>query len=377
MIESLITIFCVLLIYYVYFLLNVHRGLKKVLSQRNFNNSQPNVSILIAFRNEEKNILNNLNCIKNLDYPYDKLEIIYLDDYSTDKTVEIIKENNNTNNIKVISNTLPESGMAHKKNALLTGIKNAVGEIIMITDADCVVKPAWVMSMLKCFNGNTSLVSGPVVFTKNKNLFEKFQKLEFAGLNITGAGLIGAGKPIISSSANLAFRKNVFESVGGYDGLMNLTSGDDDLLMQKIKNQTEHEIKYCWNHEAIVKTEQASTLSEFINQRRRWASKGLFYKDKTIVVRLIGIFLFYIGLLIQLLLGIFSHEMFYYSFVVSFISKVIFEYIVLSKGKRFFFAADELYLLPVFELLQIPYIIIASILGAFGNFEWKGREVKR
>ncbi len=87
--------------------------------------------------------------------------------------------------------------------------------------------------MIIGFEANTGLISGPVSFIESESLFSKLQKLEFAGLVLSGAGLIGNKTPMIANSANLAFRKSVFDKVGGYKDMMHLSSGDDELFNAK------------------------------------------------------------------------------------------------------------------------------------------------
>ncbi len=133
---------------------------------------------------------------------------------------------------------------------------------------------------------NTAFVSGPVEFMSNGSFFYEIQKLEFSSLIFVGAGLIGIKSPIICNAANLGFRKSVFFEVGGYNDNLLLSSGDDEFLMQKIARQTNYDIKFCLNKNAIAYTLPNENLSQFYQQRKRWASKGFHYVDKSIVLKL-------------------------------------------------------------------------------------------
>jgi cellulose synthase/poly-beta-1,6-N-acetylglucosamine synthase-like glycosyltransferase len=335
------------------------------------------VSIIIPFRNENENIIANLKSIESQLYPVEKFEVIYVDDFSEDNSAELLNRNIRKNNIRVLS--LPEdfSINAHKKRAVRYGIENSKGMIIVTTDADCTHSKEWLKSLMQCFDSVTGFVSGPVEFETDNGLFSEFQKLEFAGLVLCGAGLIGAGHPTICNAANIAYRKKVFDEVGGFKDQMNLSSGDDELLMQKIFKDSDFKVKFCVDKNAIVKTSANKTIRDFYQQRKRWASKGLFYSDKSLVLKLILIYSFYVGLFSQLFLGLFYHPVFIITFVIALLFKFLFEFRILYKGKQILFDDLRLKYFYAAEIFQIPYIIYSGLVGAFGNYLWKSRKVKR
>ncbi len=262
------------------------------------------VSIIIPFRNESQNIVTNLKSIESQFYPPDKFEVIYINDFSEDNSLELLQKNIKKNNIRVLSVPEDYSQNAHKKRAIRYGIENANGKIVITTDADCLYDEEWLSSMMLSFDSLTGFVSGPVDFISDDKLFSKFQKLEFAGLVLCGAGLIGSGRPTICNAANIAYRKKAFDEVGGFKDHMNLSSGDDELLMQKISKDSDYKVKFCLGQKAIVKTSANETIGDFFQQRKRWASKGLFYGDKSLVFKLTLIYAFYLGLISQFILGL-------------------------------------------------------------------------
>lgn len=378
MIEPyLIILFIILLIHYLIFIAIVFAGLKKLTSVKSQNNNSHFVSVIVPFRNESESILHCFKSLTEQDYPNDSYEIIFVDDFSIDDSLEKLLKNVNSANVKVIAVPEEYSVNAHKKRAIRYGIEKSSGEIIVTTDADCTHPNNWLSTLISFFDDKTGFVSGPVEFENGPTLFEKFQKLEFAGLVITGAGLIGSGKPTICNAANIAYRKKVYEDVGGFTYQMNLSSGDDELLMQKIKRDTGYRVEFANHHDAIVKTFPNRTVSEFYQQRKRWASKGLFYNDKFLILKLILIYLFYISLPLQLILGLFCSEYFILTFSISFILKILFEYMILKRGIKLFLDRKILKVFLPAEILHIPYIIIAGISGALGDYVWKSRKIKR
>jgi cellulose synthase/poly-beta-1,6-N-acetylglucosamine synthase-like glycosyltransferase len=355
----------------------VYTGLNK-LKPRAGNEIPPAfVSIIVPFRNESENILNSYNSLINQEYPEEMHEIIFVNDFSTDDSLEKLVSKNHQDNVKILSVPENYSVNAHKKRAIRYGIENAKGEIIVTTDADCTHSKHWLKSLLRFMDEKTGFISGPVEFKDGKSLFENLQKLEFAGLVITGAGLIGSGKPTICNAANIAYRKKVYEEVGGFNDQLNLSSGDDELLMQKISKDTSYEVKFAHDRNATVETSANKTVGEFYQQRKRWASKGLFYRDKTLVIKLILIYLFYISLAAQLVLGLTGLDSFLILFLLSISFKIILEYLIISRGAKLYFNRKILSTFPAAEIIHIPYIIIAGISGVFGDYKWKDRRLNR
>lgn len=379
MISVLVLLFLLLSFYYAWFLMRIYSGLKNVVKQ-NARNSDTNgsfVTVLIPFRNESENILNSLRCVTQQSYPAGKYEVIYVNDSSTDDSLEKIMNASKPENVRVLS--VPEGfhTSAHKKRAIRFGLEHARGEIIVSTDCDCLMGKEWLKSILECFDENTAFVSAPVDFIDHSTLSGRLQRLEFAGLILAGAGLIGAGTPTICNAANLAYRKRVFYEVGGFDDNIQLSSGDDEIFMQKIAANTSYDIRYCMNTESVVTTWPSNSLDHFYQQRKRWASKGLFYLDKLLVLKLFFIFLFYLSIPVQLLLAVFYSGTFFATLALSLLVKFAVEFMIMNMGRKYLFGKGLLRYFPLAELLHIPYIIIAGISGAFGNFRWKERELKR
>ena len=373
----LLSFFLIFLFHYLLFLQRIFRGLSNLKHTDNQSIPHEFVSIIIPFRNEKENILANLKSIESQLYPVEKFEVIYVDDFSEDNSVELLKKNVRRNNVSVLSVPNDFSINAHKKRAVRYGIENAKGNIIVTTDADCVHDEEWLKSLMQSFDSVTGFVSGPVEFETDNSLFSEFQKLEFAGLVLCGAGLIGSGHPTICNAANIAYRKKVFDEIGGFNDQMNLSSGDDELLMQKIFRDSDFKVKFCIDKKTIVKTSANKTLSDFYQQRKRWASKGLFYNDKSLVLKLILIYSFYVGLISQLILGLFYHPFFLVTFFISMLFKFIFEFRILYIGKQILFDDLRLKYFYIAEIFQIPYIIFTGLVGALGNYFWKSRKVKR
>ncbi|MFZ0454602.1 MAG: glycosyltransferase, partial [Ignavibacteriaceae bacterium] len=181
MINLFILVFLILSFYYGYFLISIVIGLIKLKPVHKKDPVSEFISIIIPFRNEEDNILLNLKSIESQNYPQKQFEVIYVDDSSTDNSLEILKSSIKNENIKVFS--LPENPgeTARKKRAVNFGIENSRGEIIVTTDADSFASPDWLVNLLSALDNKTGFISGPVEFIDDKSIFAELQQIEFAG----------------------------------------------------------------------------------------------------------------------------------------------------------------------------------------------------
>ncbi len=231
---------------YVLFLLFIYRGLGRIKKQKINNETKKfKVAVIIPFRNERVNLPIVVESLTKQSYDKNLTELIFVDDGSSDGSKELLESHPLVNRFKILTVDAEKSKTAQKKIAITKAIYQTEAEIIFITDADCTHNENWITEMLKYFSEETGFVSGPVVFTNGSGLFGELQKIEFAGIQIAAAGLIGAGKPATCSAANIAFRKEAFLEVGGYEDNLNLSSGDDEFLMQKIHSKTKYKVKFA------------------------------------------------------------------------------------------------------------------------------------
>ena len=370
-----ITITTVILLSVIYFgkILYFYYGLTKL--QHGKNKKQYPVTIIIPARNEENNIDTCLNSLLKQKYPSEKMEIIVIDDNSNDGTAAIVREYCIKHPfVKLISLGQCPPGVSPKKRALQKGIDLADGEIIFTIDADCSAPVKWISKMLIHFEDSVGMVTGLVTFSKNdeKSFFHKIQSLEFLGLTMAGIGSIGVDDPIIANGANLAFRKGAFYEVGGYSGEDHIVSGDDDLLLQKIDRQTNWKIKTTIAPDTYIFTKPVSGFSSFINQRIRWASKGLIYKKIPLVLFLISVYIFYLLLLVLTPPALFFYKQFSFVFI-AFLIKLSVDFLFVLKSTDLVGRKDLRKYFLVTEIFQIPYILYVSFVGSLGSFSWKDR----
>jgi cellulose synthase/poly-beta-1,6-N-acetylglucosamine synthase-like glycosyltransferase len=333
------------------------------------------VSIIVAARNEAENISKTITDLLAQDYPKSLIEIIFIDDHSTDGTGDVIGAFR-AQGVKLITLNEAQTINSYKKKAIQTAIGEASGKLIVTTDADCRMGPDWLKTIVAYYQkGGYKMISSPVVFSEEKSFFERAQSLEFLYLIGMGASTIGNNSPSTCNGANLAYERNAFYEVGGFTGIDDLASGDDELLLHKIAARYSNKIGFLKSREAIVYTQAKPTLSEFIQQRKRWASKSTRYKNKSIIVLGILVWLFNLSIVLNLGIGIFRSGYLVVGFT-QLLIKIAVELIFLTHVTRFAKRMELLALLPVLNLMHIVYIIFIGIAGNSGKYNWKGRMVK-
>ncbi|WP_259066280.1 glycosyltransferase [Mucilaginibacter sp. X4EP1] len=333
------------------------------------------VTILIAARNEEEKIHLTIEDILAQDYPKHLTEIIIADDHSTDRTSVIISSYADRG-VKLLQMNEDKPLNSYKKKAIAKAIDLSTGDLMVATDADCRMGNKWLSTVVGYFEmHNPVMISSPVSYFEEKSLFERMQSLEFYSLIATGAAFIGNGHASTCNGANLAYRKDVFYKVGGFKGIDDLASGDDELLLQKVAAQYPGKIGFLKLYDAIVFTHAKPNLKEFLQQRRRWASKSVKYKDKKVVALVVGLWLFYVSVGLNLLGGLLSYR-FLEVFAIQFVLMYFTELIMLWPVTQFFKRQKLLSLLIISIPLYTVYFIYIGMIGNKGKYAWKGRMVR-
>lgn len=335
------------------------------------------VSVLIAARNEAANIGRTLSDILKQDFPKELLEIIVVDDHSTDDTAAVVRAFAEQG-VKLLKLDESEPLNSYKKKAISVAIEKATGDFIVTTDADCRMEKDWLATVITfAEEKGYVLVSSPVVYSQQKGFFEELQTLEF--LYLIGLGAAGIGKKHASTcnGANLAYRRDVFYELGGFNGIDHLASGDDELFLHKVAGKYPERIGFCKSRQAIVYTDAKKSLRGFVNQRRRWASKSTHYKNKGIVALGVAIWTFNLSLLFTALMPLFfeTGDCLVAILLVAITLKLGVEVFFLYPLCRFAKRTDLLAYLPILTILHIIYMVYIGIAGNLGKYQWKGRRV--
>lgn len=335
-----------------------------------FVKSKPFVSVVVAARNEDQNIARLLTTLVNQTYPSDQFQIIIANDDSTDGTASIVTQfSQKWNKIKLLNVTGRESAISPKKNALSQAIEIAEGEIILSTDADCLVGKYWIESMVACFDENEMVIG----FSRTKltdwtktSFIKKFEHFDFLAMLFAAAGAISSGKYFSCSGQNIAYKKEAFNKVGGFEKIKHLISGDDVNLMQLFR-KSGMKVNFAFTDHSYVYTQPIKDIGKFLSQRSRWTSNmkwQIMLNPEFFVYLLSVFFITFLPVIIlfnfwQLGIGVL-------------LLRIFLELIFLKYGYEVFGEnKKKLIFYPIWFFIQPFYIITIAVMGGLNIFSWK------
>lgn len=349
------------------------------------NSSEFFCSIICAAKNEEKVIKNLIECIKS--QTYKNFELIIVDDNSSDLTFAICEEmQKDFPELKVVKST----GKG-KKESINYGISIAKYDIIIQTDADCVVGKNWIASLIQnfqhkkmtvnnlCFKDEIEpdMVIAPLISLAphQNNLFEKLWEAEsFAILTVT-AGTCQTNNATMCNGANLAYKKSL-RTTDNIDLNNKFASGDDIFLLHGAKASNK-KIIFEENPEAAVYTQGCKNINELINQRTRWVSKSTGYKDFFTIYTALVIFLENINLLIMpIILTLITRNftLILIFILLSTLSKLIADYLSVKYSSDYYNKKQKTIHILILELIYPIYnlVLFTKIIGKDKKKKSKG-----
>lgn len=343
--------------------------------------AQTPIDVIIPARNEAANLRSCLRSVLENDYPKSLFQVWLVDDFSTDETAEIVLElQQQYPNLHLISMADFEgemTGVAFKKQAIAKAISLTSAPLIVCTDADCTVPTKWLANFAAFFaKRQTVMVTAPVTFTREKTALDRFQVLDVMGMMlITGSG-IQQNWMRMANGANLAYLRSAFAKVDGFEGIDDMASGDDMLLMQKMAAAFPGKVDYLKSREMVVTTAPEPNYSAFLRQRIRWASKSGRYQERKVTLALLLVFLFTWTIIISLLLILWQPVWAGSLFLLLFLLKSGTDYYLLSQAAQFFGRKSSLQYYGISQLHHIAYIAIVGLLANLRKrYTWKGRRV--
>ncbi len=326
----------------------------------------PSISVIVAARNEEDNITDCMQSLHELEYPEEKIEIILVDDHSEDSTADLIK--NFIDDKPQFRYLKPESeirSLKGKTNALANAIKIAKGEVILTTDADCLVSKTWAKELASYYKPDVAMVCG---YTNQigKTKFGGMQSVDFIYLLMVAGGVMNLGKPLSCIGNNMSYRKSVYEEVGGYEGLKFSVTEDFKLLMAMHKLK-KYKIIYPMTPAGMVTSKPCPNWKSLYRQKKRWGVGGLESDLAGYAVMTAG---FVTNLMVLLTPFFFSVLSLYLS-----LFKIAVDFFVLKgvhdklklKLKLIHFILWEIYFL--IYVIALPFMTLPN-----QKVKWKGRE---
>lgn len=328
------------------------------------------VSVLIAARNEGKNIEKLLQSLYNQTFDKENFEVIIVDDHSDDDTFgisESFKVSHPEMSLKLIKAT--GSG---KKQAISQALHAADNEVVIVTDADCELPAKWIEKMLAFYIAkDLKMLLGPVLLSPADTLFEKLQVLEHMSLIASTAGSTAIGMPVMCNGANMMYDRKSALNVEKDRTDMKLASGDDMFLMEQfIARYGSKAIGFFLNREVIVKTATMPNLKAFFRQRTRWTSKTKAYTNWKIIATALTVFLFNLSIVFFFVAGFFM-PVFWAFYVLYVIMKTLIDYPIIRRISAFMKQKKlKFWTLPL-EFIYPLYVVFTAIAGMFTKVRWK------
>jgi cellulose synthase/poly-beta-1,6-N-acetylglucosamine synthase-like glycosyltransferase len=231
--------------------------------------NQIKISVLVAARNEEKNIERCLQSLQALNFPIENIEIIIGDDDSDDQTGDItgqfIVDKPQFRYIKITQQT---AGLKGKANVLAHLARQAKGEYFFYCDADIVVQPTWASEVLAHFRPKTGVVVGVTRMKKNTHFLADFLSMEWLFALTTMRFFSLLKIPITGMGNNMAVTREAYFKIGGYEKIGFSIVEDYTLFMSIVSHGYGFQMAY--KPEIISISEPMNTFKELLKQRKRW-----------------------------------------------------------------------------------------------------------
>ena len=332
------------------------------------------VTVIVPFRDERDHLPLLLHDLEGQSYSMAHMEVIFVDDHSSDGSGELIRELIKNHSRFVC---LELSGERQgKKEALALGVQHASGEWIIQADADCRLGANFVAAHISCLQETgADLVAGMVTTGEGKRgLLEILERLDLLSLVGASAGSFYLGRPLMCSGANLAYSRKLFLETRPFDPGPGTASGDDMFLMVGARKLGK-KLVYLTSGEALVRTGSISDLRSLVMQRIRWGAKTPRYRMTDIQAAAVCTALANLCILVLPWLLLLELELWVW-LVPAFIVRSLADFLLLFRitgytGQR----RDLRMFLPVM-LLYYPYQAIVLAGSLFWRVTWKGPRKK-
>ncbi|MFC1712769.1 glycosyltransferase [Candidatus Poribacteria bacterium] len=335
------------------------------------------VSVVVPARDEEEYLLACVESLLDQTYPKELYEVILVNDRSTDNTLHIAREFAEKDKRVKVLNTTERHKLTGKQRALDTGIRASNGDIVLNIDADCEAPPEWIEDTVREFDTDVGLVAGYTPFIRenpDQSILQKaaviFQSIDLLSSYGISMGSMALGLAWTCTGNNLAFRREIYDELGGFESL-GFTSTEDSMLLQWVDRNTKWKVIPMLN---AVYTRPTRTFAQFYAQRARWISDNLQFRLSAILFAVVG---YWINLLVLILAGLCIFGVISYMWLILFSGlKAISEFPLVCKSLKIFHRTDLLKYWPLVQPFHVLYMIAFGVHSLSSRFTWKGREYR-
>lgn len=333
--------------------------------------AMPMVSVVLCARNEERNLPRCLDSLAALDYPRELIEIIIVDDESTDRTNEICARYIAADSrFRLISTAGTPRTLIGKQRPLNLGIESSNGEIIFGIDADVAVRPHWILAHVAAFDDKEVGIAGGTtrIDPSYKGLFAALQACDLTAKISIALGCAGHGFPLTIMGNNISFRRSSYDMFGGFT-VMKPRIVEDLALMNAVTRKAGQKLGWASGPSGVADSTPEDKFSVFIEQRRRWLNEA---GDMSCIGK------FMIGLEFLMIVSLIS------SIIIAHWDPcpLIVNAVVWLTGNVMVIAANpgstvrDIFMIPLFFFFQLFYATVIAFRNLFGSGKivWKGRE---
>jgi cellulose synthase/poly-beta-1,6-N-acetylglucosamine synthase-like glycosyltransferase len=361
----------VLTLIYLFLLLRLYRGWRKLIATSAKPGSGTPLSIVITFRNEAEKLPRLLSTLLPQLSHSEESEIILTDDHSTDRSVKVLKELvGNHRQIKIIQ----PKDVSGKKACQQQGISLAKNTWVSTLDADVAIGPEWLKSLSYYAEiSNSGLIILPLIIHEEKSIFSSLQSLEFFSIVFITASSASCDRALLCNGANLAFRKSLYDQFHKTRTDEEISSGDDIFLLEYA--QKNDQVSWVHDKSLLAATNPEEKFLSFLSQRVRWASKSHKVEDKFLYLTALLIFsvnLAMVAALLMLPAGSGGAVI----LVSALLLKTVADYVVLESVARWLCKTRLMRFFPWLVLIYPVYAILIPLIGLFWKPQWKGRRIK-
>lgn len=347
------------------------------------------LSILIPFRDEARNLPRVLKSIAVLEYPTDFFEVILIDDDSSDDSEILIKDFITQHpSLSISCLKSKRTSGSPKKDALSLGIRHANYGWIVTTDADCALEKTCLQSLNYCIQKyHPKMIVAPVSIARSHpvSFLNAYEQLDFLSLMGATIGGFGMRLPFLCNGANLAYEKEAFIAVHGYQNNDHIASGDDHFLLEKFVQTFPKKVHYLNTLQAGVTTQPQATWKALLSQRLRWASKTSQYTFW--FSKIVGILVLFTNIIAVLLLSLlpftFINETAFPQalpgqlIVCTLFVKYAVDLLLIARTAAFFNRKNYLKWYPIVMVCHPFITVYIGIKSLTSSFQWKGRRYKQ
>lgn len=355
--------------YFRYFNGVLHLHTKIENNKIQFQTEQPPVSVIICAKDEAYNLRKFLPFVLQQEYP--NFEVIVINDGSTDETEILLRDLcNDYPNLRTTFVPVGANNLSTKKLGLTLGIKAAKSDVLLFTDADCMPEDKfWIARMARNFSRETEFVLGYGAYFQKKGFLNRLITFDTLFVALQYMGMAAARKPYMGVGRNLAYRKETFFAQKGFASTLHLSSGDDDLLVNKACTKWNTKIEIA--PDSITWSEPNTSFKGWFYQKERHLSVSSYYKNSS-KFRLFfepatrGIF--YLTVILAFIFGGLVTQI---ATAVLLLARFIIQLSIINRSSKHFGGRKYVLTLPVFDIFLPLVNLYILVFGRKTSHRWK------